>query len=239
MTVQAARDILEEMVWASRCVICDRPGALLCPSCRSRLPYIDRWQACPRCGAPAGRIICTECNHFTLQERGLGALPYRRCTSVLVHDERTRCIVTAYKDAGEQRLGDLIADLCADAVSPAVGAGRRVVAYIPSSKKALTRRGFDHAQATARQLAKRLDMPLQGLFERPRAKDQRELNRAQRQENMRTSIMLKPRAARAVPHRVLLYDDVYTTGATLCAASEALYAAGCEDVCCLTFLRVP
>jgi ComF family protein len=226
------------MVWATRCVICDRPGALLCASCRSHLPYIDRWQACPRCGAPAGRIICTECNHFTLQERGLASLPYNRCTSVMVHDERTRRIITSYKDAGEQRLSALVADFCADTVSPSVGADGYVVSYIPSSRKAVTRRGFDHAQITARQLASRLGVPLRELFERPCAKDQRKLNREQRQENMRASLRLKADIANAAPPRVLLYDDVYTTGATLCAASEALRDAGCKSIRCVTFLRV-
>lgn len=238
-SLRAARSILEEMVWTTRCVICDRPGQLLCGSCRMKLPYIDRWQACPRCGAPGGRLICTECNRFALRERGLERLPYRQCTSVLSHDDTSRRIVTAYKDSGEQRLAGVIAAFCADAVSPSTGDGGRAVTYIPSSKKALTRRGFDHARLTAAELSARLGMPLIDAFARPHTRDQRELDRKERQQNMRSSLKLRPGLDEdGLPERILLYDDVYTTGATLCAASEALRRAGCEDVACITFTRV-
>lgn len=41
-----------------------------------------------------------------------------------------------------------------------------------------------------------------------------------------------------MPDRAIVVDDVYTTGATLCAATDALMAAGVRDVFCVTFARV-
>lgn len=82
-------------------------------------------------------------------------------------------------------------------------------------------------------------MPLMDLFERPKSADQRGLNRLQRQENMRRAITLATHRSAHLPERIIVYDDVYTTGATICAASEALRHAGCQEVICVTFSRVP
>ncbi len=50
-----------ETISLTRCVVCDAPGSVLCESCASFLPFIDLVLACPRCGAPYGRMLCTEC----------------------------------------------------------------------------------------------------------------------------------------------------------------------------------
>lgn len=237
--METARHILEELTWTTRCIICDVPGCLLCADCLSKLHFIDRWQACPRCGAPFGRLICTECNHFTLQQRGLEHLPYRRCASALVHDELSRLVITTYKDAGERRMAPFMARVCAETLSPSVAKESHAIVYIPSSRKAVARRGFDHAQVVAEQLSDYLDTPVANLFERPKSADQRGLNRLQRQENMRRAVKLAAHRSATIPDRIIVYDDVYTTGATICAASEALRHAGCQEVTCVTFSRVP
>lgn len=65
-----AAEALAETVWPTRCAICDAPGHVLCDSCRMALAYVDWWRACPRCGAPFGRLQCCECNEVMLAAQG-------------------------------------------------------------------------------------------------------------------------------------------------------------------------
>jgi predicted amidophosphoribosyltransferase len=236
--VHAARTVLEEMIWSSRCVVCDMPGSPLCSSCQRNLAYIDHWQACPVCGAPFGRIICTECNTFTLHRRDTDVLPYGRCTSAVAHDDISRCIVTAYKDGGERSLAPVIARITADSLSPALAEHGTVLTFVPASAKARRRRGFDHTQEIATHLARITGMPLVCLFERPHGRDQRGLNRQQRMANMQRQMYVRRAYGETPPRSVLIFDDVCTTGATLFAASAEARAAGCSDVSCATFTRV-
>ena len=65
--LQAAGSCAAELLWPTYCAACGAPGSVLCGQCRRSLAYIDWWRACPRCGAPFGRIQCTECNAVMLQ----------------------------------------------------------------------------------------------------------------------------------------------------------------------------
>lgn len=110
------------------------------------------------------------------------------------------------------------------------------VTFVPATRTAFRRRGFDHAELLAARVADELCVRLVHALERPITRDQRKLTGAERVANLAGSF-------RARPHDVfgaslLLVDDVYTTGATLCSATDALMAAGATDVRCLTFARV-
>ena len=241
---RAIRDAFLETLWPTRCAVCDRPGSLLCDRCRAGLPYIDRWRACTHCGAALGIIQCTECNPVILAHLERSELPFAACASVVLLDERTRRIVTLHKDAGERRLAETMARLMARIVDPAWLPHVEAVSWIPASAAALRRRGFDHAEAIARSLAAHCALPARALLERPsiRTRDQRALSRSERFENMRgrfcaLGCSADPSRGSAALSGVILIDDVYTTGATLCAASDALRDAGVREVFCLTFAR--
>ena len=80
-----------------------------------------------------------------------------------------------------------------------------------------------------------MGLPWVRLFSRPEATDQRKLTRVERFANMRHAVRLLPGAV--TPSSVILVDDVYTTGSTLFAATEALKDRGTERVFCITFAR--
>lgn len=215
------------MVWSSllelliptRCAGCDLPGELLCEQCREALPAIDPELACPRCGAPFGYLVCTEC------WRAEPAFDAGVCVGSL-EPPLSRCI-SIYKDAGERRLGPLFGGMLAAALVR-WGEWPQAVVPVPPSPAALRMRGFDHTAAIAERVADSLGVPLVNVLAAVGARDQRTLGRTARRANVEGAFSAA--AGVAVPSRVVLVDDVMTTGATLDAAASVLLAAGAEVV---------
>lgn len=218
---------LAELLSPTRCAGCELPGALLCPACERDLPRIDPLDACARCGAPVGGGACVECagrEYAFASARCLGTLGPPLSRMVVLH-----------KDAGERRLGAVLGALAAEAwlAAPARGAPQ-AVAFVPASRHALRRRGFDHAEGIARAAASRLDVPCVKALARVRGGDQRALGRDARLAALEGTFAL---GSQTPPPRVLLVDDVFTTGATLHAAALALRSAGCGEVHALAVAR--
>lgn len=214
----ALREGLFELIAPTRCAGCDLPGALLCDSCAAELLGPEQTRPCPRCGAPYGSLVCTECWSTEFAFEGsvaLGSLEGALARAVVLH-----------KDAGEERLGSLLGAMLAERVASEWPGWPDAVTWIPPTRAALDRRGFDHAAAIARPVASRLCVPVVPLLSRGRARDQRRLGRMARKRAARGTFVASDQAA----GRVLLVDDVFTTGATLDAAAEALLAAGAQVV---------
>ena len=101
---------------------------------------------------------------------------------------------------------------------------------IPASQEAIRRRGFDHMERVGSLCSAWTGIPLvEALVHVKRAADQRALGRDLRLQNRSGSFSVK-QSARPLPRRVVLIDDVFTTGATMTAASNALRAADVEKV---------
>jgi predicted amidophosphoribosyltransferase len=217
--MRALGESAADLIMPARCAGCDAPGTLLCDDCRSALPLIVRAEACPRCGAPDGVHGCAECGRTELTFSGA------RCAGVF--EWPLSRLVTVHKDAGELRLTPLLARLAADAAGEWVSWADAVVP-VPASPGALARRGFDHGALLAAELGCITGVPaLECLRARPR-RDQRRLSRDLREHNARASLATYARTR--VPARVLLIDDVMTTGATLEAATLALLDGGALEV---------
>lgn len=229
-----AKEAALETLWPTRCALCDVPGALICGPCRKTLAFIDANDACPRCGAPFGRSQCTECNSTMLAAAGRDDLPVTAMASVLLADEGTRRIVTVYKDGNERRLAAEMAQLMARFIPPEWSGAH--LTYIPATKAALSKRGFDHAELLARELANTTGMDGSALLKRPKSADQRRFDRRGRQRNMEGRFSVRPDVP--VPAKVLVIDDVCTTGATVFAAADRLLEAGAHEVYALTFAKV-
>ena len=114
--------------------------------------------------------------------------------------------------------------------------------YVPASPEALLRRGFDHMERVAEIVARRTGMALvHALVSCKGARDQRELGRGERLANRSGSFSLAADAvpeADALPRRIILIDDVFTTGATLSAAAHVLLDGGAHEIRTVTCCRV-
>lgn len=116
-----------------------------------------------------------------------------------------------------------------------------MVSFSPSSKASLKRLRFDHGYLLAKKISKRSGIPLIMLFTPPE-KEQKHLDREERKENVRTITFLEKVAVNGrVPalkgKRILLVDDVLTTGNTVEYCMELIrYEGGISEY--LTFSRV-
>ncbi len=209
---------LIELLAPTRCSGCELPGSLLCDDCDRAMLRVEAKYACPRCAAPYGYLVCTECWSSELafeQAIALGELDGVLARAVVLH-----------KDAGERRLGAVLGGLLGGVVHERWSGFPQVVTWIPPTTSALARRGFDHGRSLAEPVASVCSAGAEQLLSRRRARDQRRMGRLDRQASAGGSFEVSTRP----PSRVLLVDDVMTTGATLDAASQALLEAGAKDV---------
>lgn len=225
-TGRSLASALADVLMPARCAGCDLPGTLLCDRCRSSLPLIDQFEACPACGAPDGSHGCAECGRFEVGFDGA------RCAGVF--EWPLSRMVTLHKDAGELRLTPLLAELVIGAAGEWLE-WADALAPVPASPGAFARRGFDHGELLCAEVAHASGVTaMDCLRARPR-RDQRHLSREQRAANAAAS--LRSPHGIAVPRRVLVIDDVVTTCATANAAAYALKQRGAEEVRLLAVAR--
>jgi predicted amidophosphoribosyltransferase len=111
--------------------------------------------------------------------------------------------------------------------------GFDAVAFVPATRRSVHERGFNPAEELARPIANGMKAPLRRLLTKTRdTADQAGLGPAQRRANLAGAF-----EAKAAPRRVLLVDDIFTTGATADACAAALIAAGATTVDVVTFAR--
>ncbi|MGN0295759.1 MAG: phosphoribosyltransferase family protein [Parafannyhessea sp.] len=231
-------DGMAELLWPTRCVGCDMPGELLCADCRAALPWIDQRWACPVCGAPFGWLTCTECARDWELAGTVCCLPFAGLAARMV---------TCYKDEGEKRLAPVIAAAMLTSLDeasswPGADGGPRFdacaydgVCFVPATAEAYARRGFDHMECVAALFARGAGLPLADVLVRRSARDQRELGRDERAANLAGTVGVVE-DVRGL--RLLLVDDVITTGATVREAARALLARGALAVSACSLARV-
>ncbi len=240
-----------EAAWPTRCAGCETPGSLLCPSCAAALPAVEQARACPHCGAPFGSLVCTECTRCRERDESDGPhlAPRPPCSDAFADLDGVRCygvlawpldrLVRAYKDGGERRVAPLLAQMAVQAYRASRGVDEGAsgeaasadlpdaLVFVPCTPEAFARRGFDHMEDVARAASSLLGVPLADVLARRAPRDQRGLGRAGRAENAGASFVA---LRRLDGMRLLLMDDVVTTGATLSAAARTLRAAGAARV---------
>lgn len=244
---------LQQLVLPASCLACGRslgPGPArlgLCPPCRGAL--VRPAPGCAVCGEPipAARLsglppgyACGECRHRPPAFEALRAAWEYRGTLVPV--------IRALKFRGLDYLGEHLAAELLPVVRELGGAWDLVVP-VPLHWRRRWSRGFNQAERIARPLARWLGVPCLPALRRRRAtRPQVGLTRSERLANPREAFAARrlpalggaPGAGRGIAgSRVLLVDDVVTSGATIGAAAEALLAAGAEGVAAVAAARTP
>jgi ComF family protein len=217
------RDLWEralDLVFPPRCVGCGARGVLLCPACMAAIASIAP-PACPSCGRRTTRPgICPVCRAYPNALDGMVAAtefatPVRECIHALKYEGQRgyAAILAAMARTALTRLP------VADAIVP-----------VPLSRERLRDRGFNQSLLIGRHLAGDSLPVMPGWLARTRdTPPQVGQDRAARHANVAGAFAC-PDPAAVRGQRVLLLDDVATTGATLDACARALRAAGVASV---------
>jgi ComF family protein len=178
-------------------------------------------------------LVCTEC--YTSE--GPLQLSFSAAVSALLFEGWAARLVVIYKDQHEQRLAETCAALLDAAIPQQWLSWADAATYIPADASKVRERGFDHMRLLCQHLARRLGLAWRDCLVKNASGDQRRLNREQRAENLAEAFSHTGRQG-IEGKRLLLIDDVYTTGATLHQAAAALLGAGAAEVRVATVCRV-
>ncbi len=208
----------------------------LCPACRDGLMLVPS-PRCTVCGRPfAGAGGDHPCGACLRQPP-----PWETARAAFLYDGGCRDLIQAFKYRNRYHLRRPLALLTAELLFPYAAASRadRLLA-VPLHPRRLRQRGFNQALLLAETLSREWQLPLlrQGLRRTRQTTAQTTLTAAERTANLRNAFSV-PDPAAVNGRRLLLVDDVFTTGATLTECARVLRAAGAAAVCCVTVARTP
>ena len=204
-----------DVVFPKRFAGCARGGWPFCPDCVSALtPLVPPW--CARCGLPwpRPRDTCPRCPPFELD----GA------RAAFLYDGPARRAIHKLKFSGWRGVGEALGRAMASTAPPAIDA----VTWVPLARRRLAERGYDQAKVLAMSVARELGVPTALPIRRAVATGpQAQRSAADRRTAMRGAFAPN---GKPCPARVLLVDDVLTTGATAAACAVVLREAGARSV---------
>lgn len=217
---------LLELVFPDFCLGCGRRGELLCEDCLKGIEPIKN--PCQLCGAPQEGPICYYCRDLNLHFDGARAGGLY--TGIL------RDMLLAFKFKGKVKMAEKLWSMMVRAIPPYWRID--CVVAVPPHKRSLRGRGISSSLLLGAGVAYSLSLPFYpSILEwRREVKRQVGLGRKERFANVRGAITLTS-MEKVKGKRVLLVDDVMTTGATASACALALKRAKAERVWVLTAAR--
>lgn len=215
---------LIEMLYPRRCAGCGRRGTWVCAACDAALPrFVPPW--CHRCGVPRAADRC-HCANLSPALDGV--------RSVASFDGWLRSAILDLKYRDEWARADLLGDLLAEAVERMKPVDALVP--VPLHPARQRRRGYNQAALLARRAGAAVGVPVNDALRRVRSTPRQVgSDAAGRRANVSGAFAAADEPLTGL--RLVLIDDVITTGSTLGACAEVLRAAGAAEVRACTLGR--
>lgn len=196
-----------------------------CAACLGKLNFIGDI-CCNRCGKDLESEEQEYCQDCYKQERtyirGFPAIRYGK--------EIDRCIMD-FKYGGKKNYGDFLASLIIKRHGDNIKrVNPEVLIPIPVHKSRYRTRGYNQAEILATFLSKKLDIPVKNdlLLRQSKTLPQKELDNIQREKNLKKAFISDKKSVEY--NRVMIVDDIYTTGATIESCTKVLHEMGVSEV---------
>ena len=197
----------------------------LCVRCRSMLKEVMD-EPCLICMKPYRECVCAKSTlKIAGARRHIKLFPYLPARTKSVENQ---IIYTLKKHNCVDLYRYLITELVAS-IKPHLIRGSYAVTYMPRSKAAVSKYGFDQSKLLAKGIAKELSIPFVSAFSRKGNKKQKSLNSAERKKNAEETYSLKRRFSPPTD-RFLLVDDISTSGSTFAKGIKLLKGSGVKTV---------
>lgn len=210
-------DLIAHLLYPWKCVFCESvlKDTDICRECEEKLPY-------------------------TVGDSAMQKFPFiDKCVSPLYYKDKVRASVHRYKFGGCSAYSRRYAALMSVCVENNLDCRSiDVISWIPLSKKRLRQRGYDQARLLAEEIAAKTGLPCRQLLQKVKNNSAQSLTRdaKQRHENV-AGVYALDDGADVSGLRILLVDDVVTTGATMSEAARILRKAGAKSVFGVTLAR--
>ena len=197
---------------------------------------------CPFCGklldAPGVCPACRDSLPWTAEEDALWDLPGGvRCAAPLWYEGPVRDALLRFKFHGASALARPLGELIAQCAAERLSGEFDTLTWVPVSRKRLRQRGYDQAELLARSACRLWGVSAERLLEKRR--DTPAQSSLESADARRENVADVYQARNAAGKRVLLIDDICTTGATLSSCARTLREAGAESVVCAAVARTP
>ena len=226
----------QKLLFPASCPICgevqeqlitDDGVAEICPDCEKKVKRVTA-PFCLKCGKPleedrVRREYCADCLKRThVYAQGRAVFVYQGAVIGSMHRlkySNRRDYAAIYAREAYRMHADWIRRMAPDALIP-----------VPLHPKRRRQRGYNQAELIARELSKRTGIPVEKdfLIRTANTKPQRQLNPKERKNNLKNAFQMSKKRVKL--EKILLVDDIYTTGSTVDAAAEVLMRAGIRKV---------
>jgi ComF family protein len=217
-----------DLLYPPHCALCNRLRSFICETCANSLARARPWR-CDTCWLPLRGPECATCAEHPTS--------LTKLRSVFRYEGDVRRLVHAFKFRGEFSLGRTLATYLAESYRE-YGLESDIVTPVPLTGLRRRDRGYNQAALMARELARGIELPMAEALCRRRNSTPQAMSRTAEQRRLNVVEAFEPaKRADVSGLRVLLIDDVATTGATLNACAKVLRAMGAVQVVGLTLAR--
>lgn len=212
--------ILEEQLNFMDLLLLKRKENDICQECLNSFEEIPE-EHCPTCYKAGDKNLCQDCQYW--QERGLKV----KHKSLYTYNKAMKDYFSRYKFQGDYLLRKVFAPVLKKELH---NYKDYKVAVIPLSNKKFKKRGFNQVEG----LLEAAKIPYQDLLNKKDSETQSSKNREGRLQNV-GNFTIKENSE--IPSKILLIDDIYTTGATLQDAKRILLENGAKEIMTFSLAR--
>lgn len=205
-----------------------------CPFCGKIMAREEPCEPCLRNATELTATVCHRCGTYPEDcSCGQWVYPFTRNVSCYLYEKSPRNALLRFKLRNHPQLVRFISNRMYYHICARLGMDFFCVTYVPQSIWRSLRRRYYPTRILAERIAERLELPCVDTLWRIHGKQQKYLKGNARWANAKKNFRLRRKTQ--LSGRVLLIDDLFTTGATLSACAALLKKAGADEVVCATF----